>query len=53
MEKSQRMKDPFETLVIPLIALSVVAKGLAKEAMELSKQYEKNLKGEKKDVKDE
>lgn len=53
MEKSQQMKDPFETLVIPLIVLSVVAKGLAKEAMELSKQYEKNLKGEKKDVKDE
>lgn len=53
MEKSQQMKDPFETLVIPLIALSVVAKGLAKVAMELSKQYEKNLKGEKKDAKDE
>ena len=50
MEKSQQMKDPYETLVIPLIALSVVAKGLA---MELSKQYEKNLKGEKKNVKDE
>lgn len=53
MEKSQQMKNPFETLVIPLIALSVVAKGLAKVAMEISKQYEKKLKGEKKNVKDE
>lgn len=41
MEKSQQMKDPFETLVIPLIALSVVAKGLAKEAMELANSMKK------------
>lgn len=36
----------FDSLVIPLISLSFIAKGLAKETMAMCNEVEKNKKGE-------
>lgn len=40
--------DPFDSLVLPLIAISIIAKGLAKDAMAMCVEKEKSEKGEKK-----